>query len=85
MRTTIDIPDIMMRELKERAAQRSTSLKTEVNRALKKGLRRGVAGRSSWKPSSYRMGSPSADLDRAWEVVEGLEADAITAKRELRK
>lgn len=85
MRTTIDISDILMRKLKDRAARDSTTLKEEVNRALKKGLGRGASGRSSWKPNSYRMGSPAADLDRAWEVAEGLEADAVIAKRELRK
>lgn len=85
MRTTIDISDILMRELKERAARDSTTLKEEVNRTLERGLGRGAAGRSSWKPGSHRMGSPSADLNRAWEVAEGLEADAVIAKRELRK
>lgn len=74
-----------MRELKDRAARTSTTLKEEVNRALRRGLGSGAAGRSSWKPVSYHMGSPSADLDRAGEVAEGLEADAVISKRELRK
>lgn len=85
MRTTIDISDILMRELQDRAARDSTTLKEEVNRTLEKGLGREAAGRSPWKPKSYRMGIPSANLDKAWEVAEGLEADAAIAKRELRK
>jgi hypothetical protein len=85
MRTTIDIPDILVRELKNQAARDSTSLKEQVNRILEKGLGRGAAGRSSWKPVSYRMGCPSVDLDRAWEVAEGLETEAVIVKWELRK
>ena len=85
MRTTIDISDILMRELQDRAARDSTTLKEEVNRALEKGLGRGAAGRSPWKLVTYRMGPPSADLDKAWEVADSLEADAAIAKRELRK
>ena len=85
MRTTIDISDILMRELQDRAARDSTTLKDEVNRTLAKGLGRGAAGRSPWKPASYPMGTPTADLDKAWEVAEGLEAEAAIAKRDLRK
>jgi len=85
MRTTIDIADILMRELQDRAIRDSTTLKEEVNRTLEKGLGRDSADRSPWKPVSYQMGTPSADLDKAWEVAEVLEADAAIAKRELRK
>ncbi len=74
-----------MRELQDRAARDSTTLKEEVNRTLEKGLGRGTADRTPWKPKSYRMGIPTANLDKAWEVAEGLEADAAIAKRELRK
>lgn len=74
-----------MRELQDRAVRDSTTLKDEVNRALAKGLGRDAVGRSPWKPVSYRMGTPSADLDKAWEVADNLEAEAAIAKRELRK
>lgn len=85
MRTTIDIADILMRELQDRALRDSTTFKEEVNRTLQKGLGRGPAGGTPWKPVAYRMGTPSADLEKAWDVAEGLEADAAIAKRELRK
>ncbi|NLJ46937.1 MAG: hypothetical protein GX430_10290, partial [Treponema sp.] len=52
---------------------------------LAKGLGRDPVGRSPWKPVSYRMGTPAADLDKAWEVADNLEADAAIAKRDLRK
>ena len=39
MRTTIDMPDALMRAAKERAADRGESLKDLVNRALARELR----------------------------------------------
>ena len=85
MRTTIDISDTLMLELQARAARDSTTLKEEVNRTLEKGLGLGSAGRSPWKLVSWHMGAPSVDLEKAWDVAEGLEADGAIAKRELRK
>lgn len=85
MRTTIDIADILMRELQERAARDSATLKDEVNRTLARGLKLDAPDRPPWKPMSYRMGPPSADLDKAWTLEDSLEADAAIAKRELRK
>lgn len=85
MRTTIDISDILMRDLQERAARDATTLKEEVNRALERGLGRVAVGRAQWTPVSYRMGTPSDDLEKAWSVAERLEAEAAIAKRELRK
>lgn len=85
MRTTIDIADILMQELQNRAARDSSTLKDEVNRTLAKGLGLDAKDQAPWKPMRYRMGPPSADLDKAWELADGLEADAAIAKLELRK
>jgi hypothetical protein len=85
MRTTIDISDILMREIQDRASRGSSTIKDEVNRALEKGLGLSAADRPTWKAKAYSLGAPSVDLEKAWYLAEDLETDAINGKRELRK
>lgn len=70
MRTTIDLPDQLFRELKAVAARRGASLKTVIRAAVEEEIRRteGKAGRrlkfpllSSREPSS--LNPTNAEID----------------------
>jgi hypothetical protein len=70
MRTTIDLPDPLFRELKALAARRGTSLKTVIRAAVEEEIRKteGKAGRrvkfpllSSREPGSLHLTNAGID------------------------
>ena len=52
MRTTVDLPDPLFRELKSVAAQRGTSLKELIQKAVE------VEIRQEWRPQGRRVKFP---------------------------
>jgi hypothetical protein len=88
MRTTLNIEDDLMREMKQRAHETGSSLKEVVNSALRSGLKamkRPVKAKP-YQCKTYALGYPPlADLDRALDLAERLESEEIARKLSLRK
>lgn len=74
MKTTLIIPDHLMRALKRRAAQRGETLSAVVAEALRKGLETARPRNPSPLPV-HRMGRPRvdvADRDALYRAMEGV-------------
>lgn len=56
MRTTIDINDALLKELRQRAQQRGRPFRVEVEEALKRGLADGSAARRPVKLKTHTVG-----------------------------
>ena len=80
MRTTVDFPDILMREVSLLAASQDRSLKSVLTEALQLGLHRKAATVPRWTSDAYSLGGTRADYTKAWALVDGLEADAVAEK-----
>jgi len=61
MKTTLTIPDYLMRALKRRAAERGTTLSAIVAETLRRGLEAAPKAELSPLPT-YRMGRARVDL-----------------------
>lgn len=61
MKTTLILPDHLVRELKHRATERGTTLSAVVAEALRRGLEHRPPTDLPPLPS-YRMGAPLVDL-----------------------
>ena len=88
MRTTIDINDELMRELKEKAHKSGLSLKKTINNALREGLKKSKEKKNATKYRCpvFSLGHPASyDLDRALDMAENLESEEIARKLKLRK
>lgn len=87
MRTTLNIDDDLIRQLKQTAQKSRASLRDVVNRAL----RRGLAGPTSTTPRkpyvcpTFNMGKPTLNLDKALALSAGLEDQEVLRELELRK
>lgn len=73
-----------MSELQARAARAGHSLKEEANLCLARALGLDPRAESPWSARTFAMGGATAELGRAWELVDALEEEAYAAKRELR-
>jgi hypothetical protein len=62
MKTTLIIPDHLMREIRRRAAERGETLSEVVAEALRRGLDEPRAPASLPPLPSHRMGRPRVDL-----------------------
>lgn len=89
MRTTLTIDDQIAAELKKRAFESGKSFKEVVNESLRRGL---ASERPTPPPCPYRLESaslggalPGVNLDKALQLAELLEDEAIRDKLELRK
>ena len=76
MRTTVDIDPALLEQLRLEALRRGTSVKAQLNAALRAGL----ASRTAEPPAPYTvssvsLGAPRMDIDlvRALTVAEALE------------
>ena len=90
MRTTIDIEEALLSDLKERAGQLGVPLKSLINSTLRRGL---TMSDQSPKSMTYRcptfsMGQPVSggiNLDKALNLAEALEDQEIAHELETRK
>lgn len=91
MRTTVDIEDDLLKQLKELAHGSGCSMKKMINTALRRGLEalehphRG--GRRRYRCPTYSMGQPTSatDLDKALALADALEDEGVLRKLQLRK
>ncbi|MBW1923659.1 MAG: DUF2191 domain-containing protein [Deltaproteobacteria bacterium] len=88
MRTTIDIEDHILRQLKEKAHRTGRPLKKVVNDALLMGLSQARRPRPTkrYRTRTYSMGyPPKGNLDKALEIAMVLQDEEIARKLRLRK
>jgi hypothetical protein len=74
MKTTLIIPDELMRELKREATDRGETLSNIVTDTLQKGLGRRRIPRKAFKIRTYRCGKVFlnvADRDQLYRAMEG--------------
>jgi len=79
MRTTVQIDDDLMGDLKERARQERTSLTKLINRVLRHGLKslhKESEPARLFREKTFAMGEPKVDLDRALGLAASLEDEA---------
>lgn len=87
MRTTLNIDDDLLKELKREAQKSRVPLRQLVNALLRRGMA-GDAGRVS--PKKFRcpvfsMGQPRINLDKAISLAADLEDAEVLRELELRK
>jgi hypothetical protein len=73
-KTTLLLPDHLMRELKRRAAERGETLSAVIAETLRRGLDAGAPAPDLEPLHTYRMGPPRvdvADRDRLYRLMEG--------------
>lgn len=87
MRTTLNIDDDLLRELKHQSVKSRTPLRRLVNTALRKGLLkpRPTTRKTSYRCPAFSMGEPRISLDKALTVAAGLEDAEVLRELELRK
>jgi hypothetical protein len=87
MRTTLTLPDAVMRELRSLAAKEQISLKEAVHRVLLAGLSaiRRPGRRPRRSVHVFSMGRPVVGLDQALRLAGELEDEEVARKAELRK
>lgn len=84
MRTTLDLPDALMRDVAGRAASEGRSLKAVMSEVLGLGLHKKAGTQERWTCPSHALGGPRGDYTKAWALVDALEADAVAEKLERR-
>ncbi|MDA8427387.1 MAG: hypothetical protein M0Z80_14770 [Treponema sp.] len=85
MRTTLDVKDRLMRSIYAKAGEEHRPIKDVVNETLEAGLDRFSGKRDLWECPTHELGGGRFDYTKAWELVDGMEADAVAEKLELRK
>jgi hypothetical protein len=88
MRTTVQIDDDLLRELKEQAQREGTSMARLVNRVLRRGMSASRQAKTPARPyreKTYDMGVPNVNLDKALALAAALEDDEVIEKLARRK
>jgi hypothetical protein len=88
MRTTVQIDNDLMRDLKEQAHREGMSLAKLINRMLRlaMGASRHEQGRSrAYREKTFDMGPPKVSLDKALALAASLEEEEIHEKLLRRK
>jgi len=87
MRTTLDLDDNVMRRIRRKAMEERKSLKELVNRALLRELQADNPSkrRKAYKCPTFSMGEPKASLEKATQLADSLEDEAVFRKMEVRK
>lgn len=88
MRTTIDINDDLMRDIRKKAHESGLSLKRTINMTLREGMKKSKETKSATKYICpvFSLGHPASyNLDRALDLAESIESEEIVRKLQLRK
>lgn len=87
MRTTINIDDDLLRQLKREAHRSHTPLRQLVNTALRRGVAESVRrpAKGPYSCPTFSMGNPQINLDKALALAAGLEDAEVLRELELRK
>ena len=87
MRTTVNLPDDILHDLKELSRTRKKSLTATVSEVLRAGLAqiaKPLATRR-YREKTYDMGPPKVDLTKALRLAGELESEEILRKMEQGK
>jgi len=74
-----------MRTIYAKAHEEHHTVKEVVNELLEYGLHRVSGKKATWECPTYDLGGIQFDYSKAWELVDGMEAEAVAEKLELRK
>jgi hypothetical protein len=88
MRTTVQIDDDLLRDLKQQAQREGSSLAKLVNRVLRLGmraLREGSKPARPFREKTFRMGQPKVNLDKALALAAALEDEEVREELARRK
>lgn len=88
MRTTVQIDDDLLKDLKEQARGEGTSLARLINQVLRRGLgamRRAGKPVRPYRERTFRMGAPRVDLTKALALASRLEDEEAREKLARRK
>jgi hypothetical protein len=88
MRTTLTLDDDVAADLRRLARKTGRPFKVVVNDALRAGIRARqapAAKRYRLEPASLGGVSPGVDLDRALQLADALDDEALARKLEMRK
>jgi hypothetical protein len=89
MRTTVDITDDIMKQLRSTAHRQGASLKDVLNTTLRRGMQKSVDAKrhSPYRCPTFSMGEPKApfDIDKALAAAAACEDSETARKLELRK
>ena len=79
MRTTVNVPDDLLEDLKELSRTRKTSLTATVTEVLRAGLARIAKPRAKrrYRERTYDMGVPRVDLTKALRIAAQMEDEEI--------
>ncbi len=80
MRTTVQIDDDLMQDLKQQACQEGAPLDELINRVLRRGARAFCKVNKPSRPyheKTFCMGKPKVDLNRALALAASLEDDEV--------
>jgi len=88
MRTTVQIDDDLLRDLKEQAHREGTSLARLINRVLRVGMSASQRANKPVRPyreKAFRMGEPTVNLDKALAMAAASEDEGVREKLARRK
>jgi len=88
MRTTLRIPDDLLRDIKELAAREKTSMTCLVASLLRLGVRTLHTGQQRQEPyreHTHDLGEPRLDVDKSLQIASALEDEEVLHKLSLRK
>ncbi|MEO1303121.1 MAG: hypothetical protein AAFV36_08060 [Myxococcota bacterium] len=87
MRSTVNIDEDLMKELRARAHRENVSLTRMLNRLLRAGMypERARSTAEDYVEETYAMGEPSVPLEKALSVAAALEEDETVRKLAMRK
>ena len=88
MRTTVQIDDDLIRDLKKQAQHEKTSLAKLINRVLRHGMRALLGEKKQVRPfreKTFSMGEPKVDLDKALTLAALLEDEEVCEELARRK
>ena len=88
MRSTVRIDDDLMTKLRARAQGEGLSITRMLNRVLRAGLEalsRSGDQQEIYRETTFSMGRPRVDLDKALALAAALEEEEVLRKMALRK
>lgn len=86
MRTTIDIDDYLLRQLRQKAHDEGLPLKEVLNRVIHRGLEQPrPKARQPYRCPTFSMGAPLRPLDKALALADALEDEERARKLRMRR
>jgi len=85
MRTTVDIEAQLLKRLRAEAHRQGVSVKTLLNRALRRPLEERRVAAKPYRCPSFAMGAPVRPLDKALAIADALQEEEIAQRLALRQ